>query len=62
MNPLLITFLQQATPDIVAYIQAIYRARHPTQPPLTSEEVLAHWDEARATSLRKDDAFRAEGS
>lgn len=61
MNPLLIAFLQQATPEIVAYIHVLYRARHPIEPQPSSEEVLASWDEARARSLAKDDAFRAEG-
>lgn len=62
MNQVLFAFLQQATPEVVAYIQGLYHARHPTQPPPTSDEVLSHWDEVRSKSLAKDDSFRAEGS
>jgi hypothetical protein len=62
MNPLLITFLETATPEIIAFIKGKFAEKHPTEPTPSDEEVLTAWVGLRDSSLAKDDAFRREGT
>jgi hypothetical protein len=59
MNPALIALLEDELPGIIGLVKAKFAKRNPDAPPLTDEEVISTWHAHLASSLAKDDAFRA---
>lgn len=51
--------LIQETPAIVAFAQGLFKARNPTLPLPTSEEVIAAYQTAFTADVADDEAYRA---
>jgi hypothetical protein len=56
MNPLVALAIQE-TPALIALLRAGFVHAHPDQPEPTSEEVLAAYEAAFASSRAKDEAW-----
>lgn len=57
MNPALIAVLIGRLPELIALAKGWFREANPNLPVPTSEEVVAAWLVASATSISKDDAW-----
>ena len=58
MNPLIALAIEQS-PAIFAGLKAAFAARHPGLPDPTNEEVIAAFNAAFESSLKKDDDWLA---
>ncbi len=58
MNPLVQLAIEE-TPALIQSIKDLFVVKNPTLPPPTSEEVIAAFNAAFASSLAKDEAWQA---
>lgn len=59
MNPLVQLAIAEV-PEVIAYLRALFHKRHPGQPDPTDAEVIAAFNAAFASSLARDDQWRAQ--
>lgn len=59
MNPALVALAIQETPAIVEMLRGLFAAKNPGAPVPTSEEVIAAYESAFASSVAKDEAWIA---
>lgn len=59
MNPLLFQLAIQETPTIIAALKAAFSKANPAAPVPTSDEVIAAYHSAFASSIAKDEAWLA---
>lgn len=60
MNPILVTLAIQETPAIIDGLRALFAKQNPTVPLPTSEEIIAAYNAAFASSIARDEQWIAQ--
>jgi hypothetical protein len=58
MSPILELVIEEV-PTLINFLKARYATTHPGEPPLTSEQVMAAFEDAFTSTIHKDEMIRA---